>query len=341
MSKSFISVEPSLSDYWRAIVPFGRNTTSYKFALAKTLLELGSKQQSNININDLSKIYSKHICEHLNKSDIQGTNATNTFLDNCRSYNKAEIDLDELITATKKDGFRYVFDAFHNLPGGNLPISFFEKSNNNSQEIILKDDFFNLLDATSHQDLTFEVEGRWSLVESAWRLNLSNSLVGLNYDRDSELILEPDKRRRTVITSAREALNGYQKGHCFYCFKNISIIPGNEDLADVDHFLPHKLGDFYDQINLDGIWNLVLSCKDCNRGEAGKFEKIPTINFLERLHKRNSFFIDSHHPLRETLILQTGKTNTIRMGFLNKVYNLAEVSIINKWSPQIESKPLF
>jgi len=161
MSKSFISVEPSLSDYWRAIVLFGRNTTSYKFALAKTLLELGSKQQSNININDLSKIYSKHICEHLNKSDIQGTNATNTFLDNCRSYNKAEIDLDELITATKKDGFRYVFDAFHNLPGGNLPISFFEKSNNNSQEIILKDDFFNLLDATSHQDLTFEVEGRW------------------------------------------------------------------------------------------------------------------------------------------------------------------------------------
>ena len=112
-------------------------------------------------------------------------------------------------------------------------------------------------------------------------------------------------------------------------------------MADVDHFLPHKLGDFYDQINLDGIWNLVLSCKDCNRGKLGKFQKIPTINFLDRLHKRNSFFIDSHHPLRETLILQTGKTNTIRMGFLNKVYNLAEVSIINKWSPQIESKPLF
>ena len=50
-------------------------------------------------------------------------------------------------------------------------------------------------------------------------------------------------------------------------------------------------------------------------GKDGKFEKIPTINFLERLHKRNSFFIDSHHPLRETLILQTGKTNTNRMGF--------------------------
>ena len=37
MSKSFVSVEPTLSDYWRAIVLFGRNTTSYKFALAKTL----------------------------------------------------------------------------------------------------------------------------------------------------------------------------------------------------------------------------------------------------------------------------------------------------------------
>ena len=44
MSKSFVSLEPSLSDYWRAIVLFGRNTTSYKSALSKTLLEFGSNQ---------------------------------------------------------------------------------------------------------------------------------------------------------------------------------------------------------------------------------------------------------------------------------------------------------
>ena len=26
--------------------------------------------------------------------------------------------------------------------------------------------------------------------------------------------------------------------------------------------------------NIDQIWNLVLSCKNCNRGEDGKFEKV-------------------------------------------------------------------
>ena len=57
----------------------------------------------------------------------------------------------------------------------------------------------------------------------------------------------------------------------------------------------------------DQIWNLVLSCKDCNRGSNGKFEKIPHIDFYF-LNKRNNYYIESHHPLRETIINQTGKT---------------------------------
>lgn len=31
---------PSLESYWRSIILFGRNVASYKFALAKSLLEL-------------------------------------------------------------------------------------------------------------------------------------------------------------------------------------------------------------------------------------------------------------------------------------------------------------
>jgi len=36
----FYEVEPSLDNYWRAIILFGRNVASYKFALAKSLYEL-------------------------------------------------------------------------------------------------------------------------------------------------------------------------------------------------------------------------------------------------------------------------------------------------------------
>ena len=93
---------------------------------------------------------------------------------------------------------------------------------------------------------------------------------------------------------------------------------------------------FFPEINFDGVWNLVLACQHCNRGPAGKFEQIPTLKLLERLHARNNFFIDSHHPLRETLIAQSGKKEKDRISFLQNVYNLAITKLINqKWAADI------
>ena len=341
MSKRFISVEPSVSDYWRAVVLFGKNTASYKFALAKSLINFAEKQKTNISLDDIALEFSKNICMHLKKNDRQGTNPSNSFLDKCRAFNASEVTIGKLISATKKDGFRYVFDAFHNISGGKLPLEFYKNDTTNSGKIILHDNIFKLLETTNLNDLNDEVEARWSLVEIAWKLKLSNSVIALNYDRDGESFFESDKNRRTSITSARGSLNGYQKGHCFYCASEISIQSGNINLAEVDHFLPHMLGSVFPEINYDGVWNLVLACQDCNRGSGGKFEKIPEINLLERLYIRNTFLIESHHPLRETLILQTGKTDRARTAFLNKVYNMAETRVINKWSPETKKEPLF
>jgi hypothetical protein len=55
---------------------------------------------------------------------------------------------------------------------------------------------------------------------------------------------------------------------------------------------------------------------------------------LSRLSKRNEFLIASHHPLRETLISQTGKTASERRSFLNDFYNRAEARLFNPWKPE-------
>jgi hypothetical protein len=47
--------------------------------------------------------------------------------------------------------------------------------------------------------------------------------------------------KRVMITSSRPALNGYQKGKCFYCLSPVSLVKHADDLADVDHFFPHRL----------------------------------------------------------------------------------------------------
>ena len=87
-------------------------------------------------------------------------------------------------------------------------------------------------------DLMRETEARWRLVETAWGLGVNSSLIA--FDRESEDFYVQWRDGRIVVTSARSALNGYQKGHCFYCFAPISTDGGN-DGADVDHFFPCSL----------------------------------------------------------------------------------------------------
>jgi len=141
------------------------------------------------------------------------------------------------------------------------------------------------------------------------------------------------QRKRIDITSSRDALNGYQKGRCFYCFRSISVVAESDDLADVDHFFPHKLHFCATDKPINGITNLVLSCKECNRGTNGKFDRLPTIPLLERLFRRNEYLIRSHHPLRETLMLQTGLAESGRRSFLQAAYDCATTHLIVKWAP--------
>jgi len=92
---------------------------------------------------------------------------------------------------------------------------------------------------------------------------------------------------------------------------------------------------------MDGIWNLVLACHACNRGVNGKFAKIPSMPLLERLHKRNEFLIASHHPLRETLIAQTGIDVISRVRFLNDFHNQAKSILIHCWHLRACERALF
>jgi hypothetical protein len=68
--------------------------------------------------------------------------------------------------------------------------------------------------------------------------------------------------------------------------------------------------------DVDGVWNLVLACRRCNRGERGKSLRVPSGRLVAQLHERNNWLVDSHHPLRETIILQTGADVDKRANFL-------------------------
>ena len=105
------------------------------------------------------------------------------------------------------------------------------------REIDINDNLLKLKESFHFQNFNQEVEARWNLVETAWNLNLNPKLLEVKYDEDKSLFfLENDFMRRTDITSVRDSLNGYQKGKCFYSFKDISVVSGSANLCEVDQF---------------------------------------------------------------------------------------------------------
>ena len=61
---SFRYQDPTLETSWRSIILLGRNVASYKFALAKTLLQLETKN-SLVLLEDIAVPFAENIAEHL------------------------------------------------------------------------------------------------------------------------------------------------------------------------------------------------------------------------------------------------------------------------------------
>jgi hypothetical protein len=174
------------------------------------------------------------------------------------------------------------------------------------------------------------------------QLGISRNLLSIQADpKDQTLFAIDAKLRRTSVTSSRAALSGNQKGKCFYCCTSIQLTGQKLMRPDVDHFFPHVLKQHGFSAIVDGIWNLVLACKICNRGVGGKFFSVPTARLLERLHRRNEWLVTSHHPLRETLIQQTGRTEIKRRAFLREFYAQAQTTLIHTWEPSEETDICF
>jgi len=331
----FLAKAPTLDANWRAVVLFGRNVASYKFALAKTLLELADRADDRVPLEDLAASFARHLCDHLKLVDKQTTSRSSKFLDACRAFTRGELSEGALVGTTARLGFVNVIDAFHVVGSGPVPVRFFEderKGNlGGAGAIRITDDLRRLAGSLQGGGLAKEAEARWRLAETAWHLDLPRAGVAVQADAAQDLLfLEADRKiRRTSLTRVRGALNGYQKGRCFYCRAETPL-----EATDVDHFFPWVLKGRGEMPDCDGVWNLVLACRACNRGERGKFAAVPSPGLVARLHQRNSWLVESHHPLRETIILQTGMEVEARASFLRARQRIALDALVHQWEPE-------
>jgi len=301
----FKSIPLTSEDYFRAVVLYGRNVASYKFALAEALISIAQDGKSSATLAELAIPFSDALCRHLAAQDKQTTSRTSSFLDTLRRFNRGEIELDERLNSTVRLGFVNVIDAFHVVGSGELPVRLFHDDRQSAQPgIRLTDALLEMAEGFTLDDLSKENEGLMTVAVDP---------------KLEEFFITDSKDRRRSVTGARNALNGYQRGRCFYCSNDIYLEDWSllAQRGEVDHFFPHVLQRRKDiGVNLDQVWNLVLACNRCN-GAAGKGDSCPNRSLVERLHLRNEHLVGSHHPLRESIIANTGSTASARIKFLH------------------------
>jgi len=331
----FRDIALTSEDYFRAVVLYGRNVASYKFALAESLIQLASQGKDFATLGELAIPFSDAICRHLETEDKQTTSRTSTFLNQLRKFNRNEIDDEEKLDSTIRLGFVNVIDAFHVVGTEDVKTRFFRDDRKSSRPgIQLTDELLEMVRSRDSVDLTTENESRWNMVEFAWANNTPIRLVTLDFDERLESFFGLDKQsRRRGVTNARHALNGYQRGKCFYCNNQIFLgeLGPLSQRGEVDHFFPHVLqrnGGI--DVDLDQAWNLVLACNRCN-GAAGKRDLCPALPYVEDLNTRNEYLISSHHPLRESIIARTGNKSSERRAFLQTCYDSAKRALVHTW----------
>ena len=132
---NFVDVEPTLENYWRAIILFGKNTASYKFALAKSLIDVSLERKSDlITLDDLALPYALHLAEHLKHSPKQSTAKTSQFIQACQDFNEGKIDdVFDIILKLKESNVTQIM-KFLSVPNASILTQMLENFNINKEK---------------------------------------------------------------------------------------------------------------------------------------------------------------------------------------------------------------
>ncbi len=316
----FFSHRPTDSEVWRAIVAFGQNTATYKFAFGKAVLELATAGKTTVTVEDLAPPFAREICAHLSSAPKQINRSEEAgqgkFLAACAGHLRGDLDLEQLHETTARLGFVNVVEAFQNLQDVDAARFY---SGTFRTQIHFRDELLQLAQGPEAGNLGHELEARWRLVESAWNLGVNPRFLVAEADLSTEGLWIRAHDGRTPLASIKPALNAYQKGRCFYCGCLTLIEADPKALCHVDHFLPFRLQAEVGA-NLDGVWNLVLACPGCNLRKSGR---IPHEDLVPELERRNNWYCASKHPLDQTIRTQTGVSPGERRAFLGARYREA------------------
>lgn len=301
------------NDLWHILILFGKNSSTYKMALAKCLLAYASSNREKVSLDDLTRDFYNLYVHKVKAGKPQGgilgkkTYVEQEIFQVINAGKNEELALEIIKNKSLKE---MVLQKFHNLNERQIPDKFYTLTDNN-RNMILTRNLLEIPNAAGYQHFDSEITSRWDLLEHAFT-NIHN-IESLDVDQYLQHIIKAEKR--TVLTSLVNTLIGYQHGKCFYCGEELYDI-------EVDHVIPYKA------IRHNQIWNLVLAHTFCNQNKS---DNVTPKHYIDNMIKRNEFFINSSHPLKDTLIRQLGLKKEQRQETVLSEYKYAKNMIVRMW----------
>jgi hypothetical protein len=298
--------EPNPDDFWRGIVLYGENQTTYKMALGTLLMNYANQSREKITLDELSEDfynifdnrikntcgkpqYKKHDAESVVEKQIRGVNDGTTTKSKALTKIKSGPLLDQVLP--------YFLNVFGFKP---IPVNFYSVSDD-KKTLELHDPLLNLFTDNQNDHYLKKINSRWGLLEysfeklsEAERIFADKPLIDGN---GNEQLFVIRKDVRTNLSPIKDALSGYQQDRCFYCGETLY------EPSHVDHVIPFKA------LEHNQFWNLVVAHQTCN---LRKTDYLVGLHFIENLIKRNEFVIKSHLPLHKEIKADLGINPVLR-----------------------------
>ena len=277
-----IDLEQKMMNGFVRIIRHGKKDTTYKFALARAMLDHCKKNKFNENITiqykDLASLFLKYYWHQGLRFKIKQnfkSNEPNMItivreifkddkkkqfrkIDPVKKKKAIDLILEEVFGDPKKKK-NVVIPAFHRVKGSSEAI--FYDYDEKLKCITLKPGVAQFFCKNYYVLLMTTIAGWAKFLEKA-----NHSLPRLISK------IERENERRNPLGKFKEMYIGHTY-KCFYCCTK--LVDGK---IEVDHFIPWTY--MFD----DDAWNLVLACKDCNRD---KKDALPKIEFKNKLINRN------------------------------------------------------
>ena len=301
-------LEPTPEDFWRGIVDYGENQTTYKPALGSILMGYANKNLEKVTLDELAddffQIYDNRIKrtgksqykKHDNDSVVekQIRNVLNGTTTKTKALNKIKSGplLDQVLP--------YFLNVFGLKP---IPVKFYSVSDD-KRTLNLHDPLLNLFTDNQNRHYLNKINARWNLLEHSFEEIAEAERIFVDTLQEQMFVIRKDVR--TNLTPFKPALSSYQQDRCFYCGEKLSLEENH-----VDHVIPFKA------LNHNELWNLVVAHKRCN---LRKSAYLVGPHFIENLIDRNEFVIKSHLPLHKEIQADLGATPVARKKTITDTY---------------------